>query len=303
MASFSLRLPFAIDTSCDPFSDQYFDQQVALYREIANREFDQETGELYPVPVEANVGSANPYGIDDVAFIAKHARAVLTTLHLADLPPRAAVLDLGCGWGLSTELIAFCGACVDAVDINPSFVELVERRTRMRNLPVNTLRSSFDAVSTGRTYDFVFFYECLHHAPRPWLSLERAAAQLKPTGKIGFAGEPVNSIWWPHWGLRLDGLSVYCIRKYGWFESGWSLEFLKACFARAQLELHVHHGVGLDDGIIGIAARETAAPVPQHLAPTDAPGIRPGLWVRLRSRLAYQKRRLAAFLLGGGADR
>jgi hypothetical protein len=70
---------------------------------------------------------------------------------------------------------------------------------------------------------------------------------LKPGGKLLLAGEPINDIW-KHWGLRTDPLSVYCIRKFGWFESGWSARFLTACVERCGFKV-THFGA--EAGSIG----------------------------------------------------
>jgi len=75
---------------------------------------------------------------------------------------------------------------------------------------------------------------------------------LKPNGKITFAGEPINS-WWKSWGMRLDFLSVYCIRKFGWFENGWTKEFISECFNRVGFNLTLLPHIGLRNGIIGVA--------------------------------------------------
>jgi 2-polyprenyl-3-methyl-5-hydroxy-6-metoxy-1,4-benzoquinol methylase len=77
---------------------------------------------------------------------------------MADLPCDAAVLDAGSGWGMSTEMMAFCGAAVTAVDINPLFVELVRRRAERLGLPVTAVCSPFDAFDTDRRFDLLFFY-------------------------------------------------------------------------------------------------------------------------------------------------
>src|SRR5687767_1276209 len=100
LADFRLHFDTRVDQSLDPFSDDYFEQQVALYREISGRRLDQSEGEKTPVDVEAHVRGRNPYNSPDVRFIAKHARAVQACLLVADLSPGAAVLDMGCGWGL-----------------------------------------------------------------------------------------------------------------------------------------------------------------------------------------------------------
>jgi len=244
-----------VDQSLDPFSEEYFRQQEALYREIAGRDLNQAEGERTPLDVTAHAAACNPYNNPDIRFIARHARAIQTCLVVADLPPGAAALDLGCGWGLSSEMMAFAGARVTAVDINPPFVELVRRRAARLGLPIEAVESDFDSYSDDRRYDLVLFYECLHHSLRPWVTLARIGPLVKPGGKIVWAGEPVNTIWWADWGLRLDHDSVYCMRKYGWWESGWSAEFLARCFARAGFAMTVVPGVGLDGTPVGFAVR------------------------------------------------
>ncbi|GJG89161.1 hypothetical protein tb265_43420 [Gemmatimonadetes bacterium T265] len=259
-----------VDRSLDPFSDAYFDQQAALYREIAGREINQEEGERTLLDVAAHAAGQNPYNSPDVGFIAGHARAIQACLMIADLPPAAAVLDMGCGWGLSSEMMAFAGTRVTAVDINPLFVDLVRRRAARLGLPIEAVESNFDDFDDDREYDLVFFYECLHHSLRPWATLERLARRVKPGGKIMWAGEPMNREWWDSWGLRLHPDAVYCIRKFGWWESGWSAEFITECFARCGFALTIIPDVGWKGTAVGFGVRrETAG------------GVRPDLSIRV----------------------
>jgi SAM-dependent methyltransferase len=255
LADFQLDFDTRPDGTLDPFSDGYFAQQQALYEELAGRPLDQTTGELTPLDVDAHAAGCNPYNSPDVRFISKHARAVLTAVMLADLPPGASVLDAGSGWGLSSEVMAFSGAKVTAVDINPRFTEVVRRRAGRLGLPVRAVASGFDQFDTAERFDLVFFYESLHHSLRPWETLARLGRFVRADGKVVLAGEPVNAFWWPHWGLRLDPASVYCVRKFGWWESGWTAEFISACFARCGFRLELHPNVGLDNGLIGVAVR------------------------------------------------
>lgn len=255
LADFELRYDTQVDQSLDPFSDEYFRAQVALYTEISGRDLDQETGELAPLDVDQHVAAINPYNSRDIKFLSKHTRAVLTCLMLADLPHGASILDAGCGWGLSTEAMAACGASVTGIDINPHFAELVQRRASRLGFPIEVVRSAFDKFETNRQFDLLFFYECLHHSLKPWETLSRLGRFVKPNGKILFAGEPINGNWWKHWGIRLDPASIYCIRKFGWWESGWSGDFIIGCFARAGFALTVYPHIGLDNGFIGAALR------------------------------------------------
>lgn len=263
LAEFQLRCDKEVDQSLDPFSDDYFDEQVELYSEIAGRDLNQETGEITPLDVDVHVGAISPYNSRDPKFLSKHTRAVLTCLMLADLAPGAAVLDAGSGWGLSSEALAGCGASVTAVDINPLFVELVRRRAERLSLPIEAVRAGFDTFASATAFDLLMFYECLHHSLKPWETLKHLGQFVKPDGKIIFAGEPVNAYWWKHWGLRLDPASVYCMRKFGWWESGWSLEFITRAFERAGFALDIHDFIGLDNGFVGTAVRIEAMPPPR----------------------------------------
>jgi 2-polyprenyl-3-methyl-5-hydroxy-6-metoxy-1,4-benzoquinol methylase len=282
LSDFDLRISTPVDQRLDPFSEEYVAQQIAVYREVANRNVDQETGEQAPVPVEQNILSPNPYASRDVHFISKHSRAVVTTVLVSNLPPAARVLDVGCGWGLSSEVMAFCGLDVDGIDINPLFVDLVGRRAQLRKLPITPILSQFDNIRSSYKYDLALFYESLHHAIRPWNTIAGIAPLLKEDGKIAFAGEPINDIWWRNWGVRLDSLSVYCIRKFGWFESGWSRRFITSCFEHAGFALETYEGIGLDNGIIGVAVRKDALsssmfarPRPDYAAPPPPPALPP----------------------------
>lgn len=275
--SFQIRYDTTIDQTLDPFSEEYFGQQVALYRELAGREVDQETGEQTDFDMAAHETACNPYNSADVKFVADHFRAILNGLALVGLPTNPSILDLGCGWGVSAELFAYCGARVTAVDINRRFVDLVRRRAKRTGLPIDAFQSNFDSYQDDRRYDLLFFYECLHHSLKPWETLARLTSLLHPEGKILWAAEPVNTYWWRNWGMRLDPISIYCIRKFGWWESGWSEEFISRCFSKVKFDLTFHRGLGLNGGVIGVATRSDG-PTHQppdgllHLASTDTDG-------------------------------
>lgn len=223
------------DEALDPFSDDYVNQQLAVYAELSGRPFNQAINEHSVIDVDTHIFAVNPYNHPSPGELALHLHRLSRALRQAAPPLGGKLLDMGCGWGLSSELAAYCGVDVTAVDINPEFVRLVEARARRLNLRISAQQGTFDNFSSCEKFDTILFYECLHHALRPWTALARMAKMLSFDGKIALAGEPINSIWWKHWGLRLDPLSIYCIRKYGWFESGWSEQFLQATIERAGL--------------------------------------------------------------------
>ena len=270
-AGFSYIPTLQVDQSLDPFSEAYVDQQLALHVEMSGKAFDQAVNELAPFALEPHIQAVNPYNHPNPAELAMHVQRLSKAFRLAGVKLDDHLLDMGCGWGLSSEVAAYLGLRVTAVDINPNFVALVNARAERSGWRIKAVQSAFDDYKPVGGHDAVLFYECLHHAVRPWTLLQTMANNLSlPDGRLILAGEPFNTAWWKHWGLRLDALSVYCIRKFGWFESGWSLEFMEAVFARVGLRCEVHTD---PDGVIGytfigIPARGVRQRMPDILAET-----------------------------------
>lgn len=227
-ADFHYTSTVIVDTTLHPDSDAYFNQMMNLYEEISGRKLDQQKHELTNFDVSSLVDLESPYAFVEPSQRALHYLRLAKAIEVAKLPKGAKVLDMGCGWGLSSELLAQFGFKVTSVDINPLFVDLVQKRAKRLNLNINVTESSFDEYfAEPMTLDAALFYECFHHAVKLGDLLRNVHSFLNAQGKLILAGEPIQSIWWPSWGLRLDALSVYCIKKFGWFESGWSELYLK----------------------------------------------------------------------------
>jgi SAM-dependent methyltransferase len=243
-----------VDQDLDPFSDEYFAQQLKLYSEIAGRDLDQSSGELHPVDIESLLRAPNPFDSPIVSTVGEHLRVLSTMLSIASLRDNPEVLDMGAGHGLSSELFGLAGCRVHAVDIDPALGELSLRRAELRGYQLRRSILNFDDAYKleDNSYDAAFFYQSLHHCLRPWDLIEVLRKKLKPDGVIAFAGEPIQSAWWRHWGIRLDRESIFVARQYGWFESGFSAAFIKECFKRAGMELLFFSG-GFMGQEIGIA--------------------------------------------------
>tara|TARA_R110000868_G_scaffold375711_1_gene640370 strand:+ start:5129 stop:6367 length:1239 start_codon:yes stop_codon:yes gene_type:complete len=251
---FSYAVATPIDQDLDPFSEGYYAAQMNLYRELSGREFEQAINELGDIDISAHISAANPYNHGSPAGLAVHLERLARALKFAKPPLGGKMLDMGCGWGLSSELAAYSGLDVTSIDINPQFVDLINQRASAGDRMISARQSSFDSFASEEQYDIIQFYECFHHAAKPWKLIERMAAHLKPEGKIVLAGEPFNEIWWKNWGLRLDALSVYCIRKFGWFESGWSQSFLLNAFQRSGLDVEIFDHVDPEIGQAWVAS-------------------------------------------------
>ena len=231
----------AIDTTLDPFGAEYLAQQIALYEEISGRRLDQLVNEETPIDIARHAAAPNSYDHPVPAMLADHLIRLAATLRLANPARGHWLLDMGCGWGLSSEFMAQAGLNVLAMDVSRDFVALVQQRAARLGLNIRAEWGEFETYGPPHPVDLVLFYECLHHAPRPWHVLGRVASALAPhdRAQILLAGEPIQAIWWPHWGMRLDGESIYVMRKFGWFESGWSLDFILRCLALVRLEPQV----------------------------------------------------------------
>lgn len=254
-APLELEFETPVNQDLSPYSAEYFDQQIELYEEISGRKLNQQDGELHPGDMAPLLTAPNPLGVLDVASMSEHVRSVSIMLSLAVLSGRAEVLDMGAGHGIASEIMAFCGCNVHAVDIDPVLGNMSRQRAAARGMNIIRSVMNFDDLSSiaDQHYAAAFFSQSLHHCLRPWELIASLKNKLTAEGGIiGFVGEPIQDIWWRNWGLRLDEISLYVARKEGWFESGWSFEFLGDCFARNGFVLTLFKG-GFVGGEIGIA--------------------------------------------------
>ncbi|MCA6113686.1 class I SAM-dependent methyltransferase [Bradyrhizobium sp. WSM 1738] len=106
----------------------------------------------------------------------RHARL---TAFLALLPPRAVILELGCGAGGDTAEMLACGFDVRATDGSPEMAAVASKRL---GRPVETLL--FHNLKEVEAYDGVWANACLLHVPREELAtvLSLVWRALKPRG-------------------------------------------------------------------------------------------------------------------------
>ena len=230
-----------IDQQLNPYGDEYIAAQLNLYSEVSGRSFNISENEQTDFDFAAHVAAVNPYNHPDPSGLAVHLQRLSRAFRFANLSRGDHLLDMGCGWGLSSELAAYLGLQVSAVDINPFFVDLVNKRATRSGYNIVASLSSFHEYLPNRPCNAILFYESLHHALLPWGVIQHLTQYLELGGRVVLAGEPINEYWWKYWGIRLDALSVYCIRKFGWFESGWSLPFITNVLNRGALRMKVYH--------------------------------------------------------------
>jgi 2-polyprenyl-3-methyl-5-hydroxy-6-metoxy-1,4-benzoquinol methylase len=105
---------------------------------------------------------------------------------LADAAPSGDVLDLACGTGIWTRLLAVRATRLTAVDASSEVIAI--NRARVQAPHVHYVEADLFEWIPPATYDFVFFGFWLSHVPHAqfeafWSMVRRA---LKPLGKVFF---------------------------------------------------------------------------------------------------------------------
>lgn len=117
------------------------------------------------------------------------------------------------------------------IDIDPKTAAFSSKRAAIRGFGIQRICSSYDNLAminlSIMRFDIALFCASLHHSTKPRELLSELKGKIHEEGIIAFIEEPVNSIWWRHWGLRLDLESINAIAQFGWFESGFSHDYLE----------------------------------------------------------------------------
>lgn len=100
------------------------------------------------------------------------------------LPPRPArVLELGCGGGWFSCMLARHGYRVVGVDISEAMVALAQENRRTQGLDnAAFLQGDYESLSFADEFDAVVFYDSLHHSESEHAALAAAYRALKPGG-------------------------------------------------------------------------------------------------------------------------
>lgn len=227
----------SVDKQVNPLSANYRNQQMALYQEITGHAYSDSRDEFTPgVPVEKLLNAPNAYDHASPAGYAEHCVALGILVRKLDLPRGAKILELGSGWGVTQEFFASCGFETVGLDANPDFVATSNARLERLGFGRRVAVGTFDDLNSKKfgMFDGVVAYEAFHHAVDALDLLRRSVECLGDAGVMALAGEPFNN-YYCSWGLRLDPYSIYCVRKFGWFESGWSAEYMAYLFGRCGL--------------------------------------------------------------------
>ncbi len=214
----------------NPFSDEYRAWTWELYRHISGRESYDVANESSPFDLEAATACPFPYATGSARTVGRDLIArghVLRTIGEMGLGAGSRAVEFGPGWGNLTADLTASGIDVTAVEVDDDFRTLLRRRYagpgRLEIAALDMLAFAADVP-----YDVAVFFESFHHCADHLAMLRRLHDIVSAEGFVVFASEPVHDMPFP-WGPRLDGLSVWSSRTYGWLELG----FRKGYFAEA----------------------------------------------------------------------
>jgi 2-polyprenyl-3-methyl-5-hydroxy-6-metoxy-1,4-benzoquinol methylase len=114
------------------------------------------------------------------------------------------VLEVGCGQGVASVQLAYCGARVTGVDLSAESVQVARRRARLQGLPAEFRVANVETDDLGHAcFDVVWCDLILHHLVHALDGVAaRLYAALRPGG-LFVAREPIAYARWLKWVRRL----------------------------------------------------------------------------------------------------
>jgi SAM-dependent methyltransferase len=224
----------------DPFSPAYRDEAMALYRGLSRRgggyepARDEQSGMVMPGNPWTDLP---PWSFRQTGLVAEFLLSWGQILRLMDLPEGGRVLEYGCGTGQLLLTLARAGLRAHGVDIDLSCIDAARRQAEALGLSIELDAAPFGEGFAGQRFDRIVFFESFHHAWDFEALLARLHERLAPGGRLVFCGEPIvpgpqPPVPFP-WGPRLDALSIFCMRRFGWMELGFQHDFFLRLLRRS----------------------------------------------------------------------
>lgn len=217
----------------DPYSEAYRLAQMRVYAHVSGRatyeakvnehsEFDLAAAKVCPFPYLTRSAETVGTQLMKQGLIIRH----------LPLAPGSRIVEFGAGWGNLTLHLAQMGHAVTAVEIEPAFRELICDRARRLGVPLEVVEQDMVEFRPAAPCDAAIFFESLHHCADHLRMLRNLAGIVRADGVAVFATEPLDDYPRP-WGVRLNGLSVWSMRRHGWLELGFDTSY----FLRTLLRL------------------------------------------------------------------
>src|SRR2546426_2315105 len=214
----------------DPYSHEYRESQLRLYELLAGKPYIV-ANEGTPFDFEKELQRPFPYSTQSSQTVGDHLMSYGYAIKTMNLPPRAKILEIGSGYGTLAVHLAAMGYDVTCLDVSEPLLSFVRQRTSHLYLQVHTICGDMLTAEIDEKFDAIVFFESFHHCLDHIKLLKRLLGLLNPGGLVAFCAEPIVGDGTPllpyPWGLRLDGLSLLAIRRWGWIELGFCESYFK----------------------------------------------------------------------------
>ncbi|RXT07942.1 bifunctional 2-polyprenyl-6-hydroxyphenol methylase/3-demethylubiquinol 3-O-methyltransferase UbiG [Ammoniphilus sp. CFH 90114] len=97
------------------------------------------------------------------------------------------ILDIGCGFGLTSIWLAEQGHLVTGVDMTPDMIRVAEQKAKEKKQEITFLQGqleNIDDLLEGKTYDWILCHNVLGYLDRPTDALGKLYSLLNPGGYI-----------------------------------------------------------------------------------------------------------------------
>jgi len=209
----------------DPYSSEYRQAVFELYGWLHGSPYST-ANEDVTFNTATAVDTPFPFSTQSATTVGEHLMGIGHIVRRMNLPPGSRVLEMGAGWGNTTLVLAQMGHKVTALDISPKFTDLIQKRAGQINAHVETIVGDFSKIhDLEGQFDAILFFESFHHCPDHLDLLAGLDRVVAPGGQVMFAAEPIDKSFPVPWGLRLDGESLWAIRRHGWLELGFQRNY------------------------------------------------------------------------------
>ena len=227
----------------NPYSDAYRSYQMDLYKRISrNDEYHCRAAESSRITVEEALSDPYPYSTKDLVEIGKYFLAMGYMFSQIPWKAGSRIVEFGPGWGHTSLALARSGYQVTVVEIDPTMCERIRRLASQESLDIKVIEADMlsaaaEMAEAGFEFDGALFFESFHHCADHWKLIGNLRKILGKNGSIIFGAEPITYYPIP-WGLRLDGQSLWAIRRYGWLELGFDKFYFKNMLKQHGFKFH-----------------------------------------------------------------
>jgi 2-polyprenyl-3-methyl-5-hydroxy-6-metoxy-1,4-benzoquinol methylase len=254
----TFRMELAMPSRIDPASEEYRIKQLELYQWLHGSPYSVKN-EASPFDVERAIAKPFPYSTESAETVGNQLIAIGYLIKHLALKPHSRVLEFGPGWGNTTIALARMGHQVTVIEIESNFVRLIKERANRNGVNVTVIQGDFfDCKTLNGQFDAVLFYESFHHCADHRALIPLLDSVIAPGGTIMFAAEPIVEEFPLPWGLRMDGESLWAIRRMGWMELGFKESYFRQLMDDNGWALRKEVAADTPWGTLFIASRKTS---------------------------------------------